>query len=303
MPAPSEGSVRVSGRQSILLAAIALVLLCTSDALAWGPATHIKLGSDLLSQSGLISAGLASLLLKHRRAFLYGNVATDTVFAKKMSRVKQICHHWSTGFNLLEAARTDEGKAFAYGYLSHLAADTVAHNKFLPRQMAVAQSTVTFGHLYWEIRADCPIARSHWARLRNVLQNEPGEVEDLLRATLTNTLLSFRTNRVIFRRMNLLVSLGSWRRSVDFWARLSRHQIDADLLTSYHAESLARMVDVLNRGVQSPVLHFDPNGNAALDYAKAQRRYLQHTRRAHLPSAHVINEASFGHAPGDDRAQ
>lgn len=293
----------MSGRLTILLGAITLVLLSASDAFAWGPATHIKLGSDLLSQSGLISAGLASLLLKHRRAFLYGNVATDTVFAKKMSRVKQICHHWSTGFNLLEAARTDEGKAFAYGYLSHLAADTVAHNKFLPRQMAVAQSTVTFGHLYWEIRADCPIARAHWARLRSVLQNEPGEVDDLLRAALTNTLLSFRTNRVIFRRMNLLVSLSSWRRSVDFWAKLSRYQLDEDLLKGYHADSLSRMADVLNRGTQSPVLHLDPNGNAALDYAKAQRRYLQYTRRAHLPSAHVIDEASFGHAPGDDRIQ
>jgi len=290
----------VSGRITILLAAVALVLLSTSDALAWGPATHIKLGSDLLSQSGILSAGLASLLVKHRRAFLYGNVATDTVFAKKMSRVKQICHHWSTGFGLLNAARTDEGRAFAYGYLSHLAADTVAHNKFLPRQMAVAQSTITFGHLYWEIRADSPIPRPHWVRLRNLLTNEPGEAAELLRASLTNTLLSFRTNQVIFRRMNLMASLQTWRRSVEFWSKLSRHQLDTMVLKSYHDESLSRMVDVLNRGEQSSVLHFDPNGNAALDYAKAQRRYMRYTRRARLPNRHVIDEASIGHAPDHD---
>jgi len=286
-----------------LLLAVGLVLIAGSEALAWGPATHIKLGTDLLSQTGLISAGVASLLARHRRAFLYGNVATDTVFAKKMSRVKQICHHWSTGFSLLDSARTDEGRAFAYGYLSHLAADTVAHNKFLPRQMAVAQSTVTFGHLYWEIRADSPIALSHWVRLRSVLQNEPGEAADLLRASLTDTLLSFQTNRLIFRRMNLLASLGTWRRSVEFWSRLSRHQLDAMLLKSYHDESLGRMIDVLNRGPRSAVLHFDPNGNAALDCAKAQRKYLQHTRRARLPNRHVIDEASYGHAPGSDTTE
>src|SRR5262245_26929960 len=157
-----------------------------------------------------------------------------------MSRIKQICHHWTTGFALLESARTDEGRAFAFGYLSHLAADTVAHNKFLPRQIAVSKSTVTFGHLYWEIRADATIERFQWQRLRNILRERYHEPEELLRERLVDTLLSFKTNRVLFKRMNLLASERAWRRSVEFWAQLSRFQIDAEMLRAYQIESLTR---------------------------------------------------------------
>ena len=285
-------------RLFVPLFAVLLVRLLSSQAHAWGPATHVKLAGDLLAHAELLPASLAALLLRHRRAFIYGNVATDTVFAKKMSRIKQICHHWSTGFALLRSARTDDGRAFAHGYLAHLAADTVAHNQFLPRQMAVARSTVTFGHLYWELRADAPIERAYWARLRNVLHDEPSEAESLLRTALTDTLLSFKANRVIFKRMNLLASLKGWRRSVEFWGRLSRYPLDPAVLAAYHAESVLRIRDVLTRGEASPVLHLDPNGNAALDYARAQRRQLRQFKRANIPHGHVIEEAAFGHAPG-----
>ena len=282
-------------RAVILLAALAILVFC-NDAVAWGPATHVKLASDILSHLALLPAGLAALIARHRRFFVYGNVATDTVLAKKMSRVKQVCHRWSTGFSLLEKARTDEGRAFAYGYLSHLAADTVAHNKFLPRQMAVSRSTVSFGHLYWEIRADARIEAPYWRQLRRSLRGSYAEPEALLRDHLQRTLLSYRTNRFLFKRMNLLASEDAWRSSVDFWERLSRFSLDLSLVESYHAESLGRIIDLLSKGTASPVMHEDPNGNFALAYAKAQRRQLRQLKRANIPHDHIIHEATLGHA-------
>lgn len=264
--------------------------------MAWGPATHIKLASDILTHLALLPAGIAAVIARHRKFFVYGNVATDTVLAKKMSREKQICHRWSTGFSLLAKARSDEGKAFAYGYLSHLAADTVAHNKFLPRQMAVSRSTVSFGHLYWEIRADARIEAPHWRQLRRSLRGQYSEPESLLRDHLQRTLLSYGTNRFLFKRMNLLASEDAWRRSVDFWARLSRFSLDRSLVESYHAESLGRIIDLLNKGTASTVMHEDPNGNFALAYAKAQRRQLRQLKRANIPHDHIIHEAMLGHA-------
>lgn len=289
-------------RPLTILAAAVLVLTLGSTAWAWGPATHVKLASDILSNLALLPAGVAALLYKHRRYFVYGNVATDTVLAKKMSRVKQVCHRWNTGFALLDAARSDEGRAFAFGYLAHLAADTVAHNKFLPRQMAVSRSTVTFGHVYWEIRADSLIDRSHWTYLRASLRKKYPEPERLLREHLTQTMLSFRTNRIIFKRVSLMASLQAWRRSVEFWSRLSRHTLDSEVLRGYHEESLARIVDVLTHDRRSGVLHEDPNGNSALAYARAQRRQLRQMKRAGIPSAHVVREASAGHAPTPQKA-
>jgi hypothetical protein len=294
--AGERGVGRAQGRIVSFLA-IVIVLTFASSALAWGPATHVNLASDLLANLWLLPTSIAALLARHRRYFTYGNVATDTVLAKKMSRVKQVCHRWSTGFSLLDTAQTDEGKAFAYGYLAHLAADTVAHNKFLPRQMAVSRSTISFGHLYWEIRADAMIERTHWLALRKALRGTYAEPEQLLQSHLSQTLLSFRTNRFIFKRMNLMASERSWRRSVEFWSRLSRFSLDEDLLRQYRAESLERIVDVFQNGTSSSVLHEDPNGNAVLSCAKAQRRQIRQMKRAGIPHAHVIAEAASGHAP------
>ncbi len=285
-----------------VLFAVVLTLTLAGEAWAWGPATHIKLAADVLSHLWLLPAGVAALIARNRRAFIYGSVATDTVFAKKMSRVKQICHHWSTGFDILESAESDEGKAFGYGYIAHLAADTIAHNKFLPRQMAVSRSTISFGHVYWEIRADSIIETRHWRRLRSVLRGRYEEPQRLLRARMVDTLLSFKANQVLFKRMNLLASEMAWRRSVEFWSHISRHALDDGVLREYHAESLDRVLDVLVHGQSSPVLHEDPSGNAALGYAKAQRRQLRQLKRAHIPHYHILEEAAASHAPAPDRA-
>ncbi len=283
---------------SVIAGVVAWIVLTTcQEALAWGPATHVRLASDLLSNMSLLPAGIAALIAAHRRYFVYGNVATDTVFAKKLSKVKQICHHWATGFGLLESAKSDEGRAFAYGYLAHLAADTVAHNKFLPRQMAVSRSTITFGHLYWEIRADAMIERAHWGELRESLSGRYAEPEHLMRDRLRETLLSYKTNRILFKQMNLLACERAWRRSVDCWAKISRFELEQSTLGDYHSESLERVVDVFNRGPASTVLYEDPNGNAALSLAKAQRRQFRQMKRARLPHAHVIRETANGHAP------
>lgn len=284
------------GRFTAGLAALVFLTL-GSDAWAWGPGTHIKLATDLLSNLALLPAGVAAILAANKRFFLYGNVATDTIFAKKLSRIKQVCHHWTTGFGLLKSARTDAGRSFAYGYLAHLAADTVAHNKFLPRQMAVSRSTVSFGHLYWEIRADASVDRSCWRALRSTLRGTYPEPERLLESHLRATMLSFKTNRVIFKRMNLLASERGWRRSVEFWSRLSRFSLDQGILEAYHREAMDRIVDLLDHGEASAVLHEDPSGNAALAFARAQRKQLKQMKRARMPHDHVIWEAAVGLAP------
>jgi hypothetical protein len=286
-------------RPAIVAIATLLVLTLGSEAWAWGPGTHIKLASSILSNLWLLPAGIGALIAKHRRYFIYGNVATDTVFAKKMSKVKQICHRWDTGFGLLKSARTDAGRAFAQGYLAHLAADTVAHNKFLPRQMAVTRSTVSFGHLYWEIRADAQIERVYWRRLGTALRGEYVEPERLLERHLQETILSFRANRAIFKRMNLLACERGWRRSVEFWSKLSRFDLDPLVLNGFHEECLDRVIDVLSLGESSAVLHDDPSGNAALSHARAQRRQLRQMKRARMPHDHIIREAVAGHAPGN----
>ncbi|MBI4716266.1 MAG: hypothetical protein HY763_00515 [Planctomycetes bacterium] len=106
------------------LALVVLVLALLGDvpaAFAWGPAVHVGLGGEVLGRLSLLPAAVAALLARHTAAYLYGSIAADIVFAKRLSRIKQFCHHWSTGFRLLDSAAGEEQRAFGWGYLSHLA--------------------------------------------------------------------------------------------------------------------------------------------------------------------------------------
>lgn len=281
---------------SLLITGV-LVLLAPSVAWAWGPATHVKLASDLLSQLHLIPAALAALLVRYHRDYLFGNIAADVVIAKRLSRVKQFCHHWSTGFSLLDDAKTDSSRAFAMGYLSHLAADTVAHNKYLPRQMALTRTTLSFGHLYWEMRADATIGPHYWEKLREILAQVFSEHRLCLSSKMNDTLLPFTVNWRMFYRMNRFVSQRFLRQAMDRWYRHSRWQLSDQLMREYRAECLERMVDVVAHGKDAAVLHEDPNGNAALKQLRVYRRQLRQMNRCGLAAAYVYREAARNHAP------
>jgi len=58
------------------------------------------------------------------------------------------CHHWHVGEEILAAADSPELSAVGYGYLAQLAADTVAHNLFVPRQLLITSTTQALGHTY-----------------------------------------------------------------------------------------------------------------------------------------------------------
>ena len=81
-------------------------------------------------------------------------MAADTSFAKKYAPVGRHSHAWHVGEEIVELAARPRLKAFGFGYLAHLAADVVAHNFFVPRQLMLTSSTRALGHSYWEGRFD-----------------------------------------------------------------------------------------------------------------------------------------------------
>jgi hypothetical protein len=279
------------------VAAVVYLLFDAELAYAWGPAVHATLGSEVLGQMAWLPAAVAAVVTRCARDFLYGNLAADMVFAKRWSRVKQFCHHWSTGFALLDRAETDRDRAFAYGYLAHLAADTVAHGKYVPRQIAVTRSTVNFGHVYWEMRADAALGPTAWKRVDQIMAADNRGHHATLAEVLTETFLPFGANRQLFVGIHRLVSHRNWQRSLRAWQRRSRHHLPAKLLQGYLDESRERILCLLTLQRQSPVLFEDPNGTAALTYIRAHRRQLRRMRRLGLPHADRIHEAAASHAP------
>jgi hypothetical protein len=281
-----------------ILLALAFWLVLGDGAWAWGPTTHIGIANTVLRELGLLPAGVALVLSRHALAFLYGSIAADVVFAKRWSRVKQFCHHWSTGFALLRACRGEREKSFAFGYLAHLAADTVAHGKFVPRQIALSDGSVNFGHLYWELRADALEPLATRRLLETVLAGDHAEQDRQLSRHITDTLLPFDVNRLLFERFNGLLLRERFRLTVRLCGRLSKWPLPADLLREYRRESADRVLSVLSEGEHSPVLREDPNGSSALMKLRVNRKTLRARLGRTASSRRRLLESSWSWAPG-----
>jgi len=251
----------------------------------------------LLDQLSLLPPTVAVLLGRHGRSFLFGNIAADVVFAKRLSRVKQLCHHWSTGFGLLDRAMSESDRAFAYGYLSHLAADTVAHGKFVPRQIVLSGNRINSGHLYWELRADAAVSNDGWEKLNDVLRADHSAHHKAMSHHLTDTFLSYELNRIIFQRLNKFSARPTFRRGIHMLSHYSRWKLPQALLAAYHGECVDRMVSILSEGTRSALLREDPNGTSALMNLHVHRRHERHLRRRGVSTTRYRQEISAGLTP------
>jgi hypothetical protein len=278
-------------------ALIVYMVLSPGEAWAWGPATHVQLANEVLSHLALIPASVAGILSRYAADFVFGNLAADVVFAKKRTRVKQVCHRWATGLTLLRKARSDSGRSFAYGYLSHLSADTVAHNKFIPRQVVMRRSTKNFGHVYWELRADLCVEPRTWKELRSFVGRRFPEHEAHMATCLTGTLLPFERNLHLFHRLNGLVSRRGFRTGITVWDRLSRYELCDRMVADYRCEALDRIYSVLTEGPESAVFREDPNGNHALSMIRVHQRESRALAWLGLPVSGRLAELMEMQAP------
>lgn len=255
------------------LGALILLALCPTDALAWTPGTHILLGEALLRHADLLlPAGIAQVLRAFPYDFLYGSIAADTSFAKRYARVGQHCHNWSVGDDILDRARDDALRAFGYGYLAHLAADVVAHNHFVPHQLAITSASSGFGHSYWESRFESATGERWPRRAREVILLDHGRADEHLDRILSPTIFSTPTNRRIFRGMVHVTDMGSWQRIMALAALNSRVPLrDATVLANLE-RAFDYVVDLLARGADAVPRQFDPSGEEALREAKSIRK-------------------------------
>ena len=257
---------------AFVLASVVLVALVPTPAYAWTPGTHIMLGEAVLRSLSSLPVNVAGLLQAFPYDFLYGSIAADTSIAKKYAAPGRHCHAWNVGLEIHDRARDEPLKAFALGYLSHLAADVVAHNYFVPHQLAVASRTAGFGHSYWESRFEMHLGEGHARRAREVILLDHGRSDDLLDRVLSPTIFSTPTNRRIFRGMVYVTDTESWQRVFKVAKEISRFDLpDADV-GAYMARAYDFIVDFLVRIDRSEPYLLDPAGEDPLRLAKEVRR-------------------------------
>lgn len=256
----------------IICVAVVVLAATPATAYAWTPGTHIFLGEAVMRSLALVPTAIADLIRAFPYDFLYGSIAADTSIAKKYAAAGRHCHSWNVGLEIYGDARAEPMRAFGLGYLAHLAADAVAHNYFVPHQLAITSTTTALGHSYWESRFDTHIGERYSRRAREVILLDHSASDEHLDRILSPTIFSTPTNRRIFRGMVYVADTESWQRIFHLVSEKSRWDLQLEDVSLYMARSYDFIIDLLNRFDSAEPYALDPAGTRALREAKRVRR-------------------------------
>ncbi len=259
---------------SVTLTCILALLLFPSDALAWGIGVHLQTGAWILDNLAQLPDPIRTLLSAYPNDYLYGCISADITLGKKYTHYLKHCHSWRMGRKILKRATTESQQACAYGYLSHLAADTVAHSYFVPFKLIRTYNTVFLKHTYWEMRFEGHVSPETWPLARSIGRKNFSENDKLLRSVLADTIFSFATNKRLFNSLLLLNRLQQYQKvlrslaNAPKWAITPKDQEDYLDLTNKATLSLLQDLD------NSPFCNADPTGERALNTAGMIRKNL-----------------------------
>ena len=263
----------------ILLGLVAVFFFAMpSEAFAFGPLTHLAAGLPILQDAlqGVFPSWIGQALASWPLAYLYGLLGPDITIARNLADFHSHCHNWRVGKDMLSKATSFKERAFALGYLSHLAHDTYAHNLFLPEKILYGTPRYLSRHILTELMVD-----SQFSELSYVLENlhetlKDKDLDRLLTETVTPVVFSFRTNKFFFRR------LLAFRQAGKLDTRLHRlSERHPSFLTEEEVKSLLEASYALVRGVlddpaSSPLFLLDPTGIENLKLVRFFRRQIAH---------------------------
>jgi hypothetical protein len=276
------------------LAAVALLVLAyPSDALAWGPLAHLNFSAQALASLGSVQPGLRQVLADFGDEFLYGSLAADIVVGKNMARYLYHCHNWRVGFNVFKHAKPGGEQAFALGFLSHLAADTVAHNYFVPFKTVASYHKANTRHAYWELRYDQRMDRSLSRVARQVTTRAIRSHDHYLERMLYgSSVIPFGVSKQLFRSLLAAARIGRFGQvSRLTFARERTLTLEQDLVLDTNEMAVRSILGMLNEGERSEPARADATGARNIRLATDLRKALkERTRRKviHHRDAHEI---------------
>jgi hypothetical protein len=119
--------------------ALIMVMLLASAVSAWGPNTHLYItdqaSDNCAKDSACSSSTIYQTIKAHPDAFRVGFMFPDVVVIYYYTHFStyEATHSWDFCGKVLEFAKNDEERAAAYGCYTHLTADAVSHNYFIPK--------------------------------------------------------------------------------------------------------------------------------------------------------------------------
>ncbi len=261
---------------SALALLVLLALLVSLAQAGWGPGHHLEFAERVLRRrKETLPRDVATLLGEERPAYLYGNLAADLINFKNYGGAYSHCHRWAIVEEMREHAHTPRGEAFILGYLSHLAADTIAHNHFVPYHLARYARTKGLGHLYWEMNADRFVPTERWKLVTELKSDKRLDaLDEIVNRCVPKKALSMRTNKFLFNHVLLVSERERWRRGMAQIHPLGEVQLSKGFLGIFQEAAVERVRLALHpRGLRE-LVRVDANGKLAQEQAMQMRQGL-----------------------------
>jgi hypothetical protein len=242
-------------------------LVCTNGAWAWGPAIHTAIACTILNDLSSILPAIASVIQSFPLEYIYGNMAADFFIGKGQKKKDGHSHNWETGQSILNEVRDEQEAAYAYGFLSHLAADIAAHNYFVPDLIHRIYTWKKMGHIYSEAVADRFMGPVYIHMAREVLSTEGLDCDRLLKSAVKLNIYGLKAKKRIFTQTVKISDYLYCFPQVPSITRNSRYMISPDYLDIMTGLSYRLVKHVLSHPDTSPCLAYDPIGSRNISLA------------------------------------
>ena len=186
------------------------------------------------------------------------------------------------GFKFLGEAGDEREASYAYGFLSHLAADVVAHNYFVPDLIYRVYGWKRIGHFYSEAIADQFVGPLYIRIARDVLSMEELDCDRMLRSAVQRGRRGLRTRKHIYTQTVKISDFICFIRDISNSGKSSPRQISHDHLVFMIELSYRLVKDLLSYPDSSPCLSHDPIGSDNLRLA-GQKGVLSKFLKAQKP--------------------
>lgn len=262
-----------------LYTALSLILLFVlqaafpQNAFAWGPAIHTVISCSILDGLKFILPDIAAILRRYPLEYIYGSLSADFFIGKGNKKKEGHSHNWEAGFNILGKAENEKEAAYAYGFLSHLAADVVAHNYFVPDLIGRYLMLKKLGHIYSEVVAD-KFAGTYYIKMAgNVLSKKNLGCDRILKAAVLANSRALETKRQIYTGSVKVSDYIYCLPQVSYVYEHSPYKISEDYMCSMIDLSYKLVKDLLSFPESSPCLSHDPIGENNLREAGKHRMF------------------------------
>jgi len=270
---------------------LAIIIICwPKDLFAWGPGTHLEIGLDIIKNMTLFSPVILPFLKKYPSQFLYGMVAADVLFAKKYAGALEHSHNWDMGWKILDACKDDKERSSAYGYLTHLSADIVAHNYYIPYMTIKSFETIMKKHTYWELRYDMHVDDKVWNKVKEIVKGDFDSFDNILDRVLFRPFFSFKTNKKIFSTVLLTQQLKQLRNTVKIHSALSLWPLTSEEVAYYRELTMGMVNDFLKNLDKASCLKGDPSGLTREKESLAIRKALKRVSKEGLVNKEQIEK-------------